>query len=528
MWHDIVVIEKITMTQRINILLYYLKMLPIIGKKLPEHWYASLKFKHVCTILAFLLDLFSIFLRKGLYIALFIILPAQIMCQEQEGRLFCIVFIYLILNGIAGPFMLDTMTHPARKEFVMIQLMHMGAKRYVYANWIIYALLHNVMLLLCLLVLFATNAYPMYYPFLLIAISFIMRLSGNVFQLYFAQKKEKPLGLLYNCLVFILTYGVAFGGAYWIRNDVYTLPVVITMLVIVLVNALCMIRIEKRMQYEIIMRKMMNINRSVIEGTLQKDAFKKDVEIRDRDISAQDLKTEKFNHKKGYAYLNALFFHRHKHLFYKPMRNRMIGIVLVFVCANIFVYFLRDVIPILSNPYVLLPGMVFVMYAISIGERVTRAMFYNCDVSLLHFGYYRTPSAILENFTIRLRKIIFLNSILTTLISVGCLSIMVCMQISFPLFEIALFILTLYSISIFFSVHHLCMYYLLQPYTGELEMKSPMFAVVSGIVYFVSYMAMRLDGTFQFTLIVLGATILYSVVALLLIWKKAPTTFHIR
>ena len=155
-------------------------------------------------------------------------------------------------------------------------------------------------------------------------------------------------------------------------------------------------------------------------------------------------------------------------------------------------------------------------------------MFYNCDVSLLHYSYYRQPSAILENFIIRLRRIIFLNSIVATLINIGFISVLICLRTAFPILDILLYILTIYSISIFFSVHHLCMYYLLQPYTGELEMKSPIFAVVGGVVYFVSYMAMQIEGSMVFTLIVLSATLLYSVIALVLVWKKASSTFHIR
>lgn len=46
---------------------------------------------------------------------------------------------------------------------------------------------------------------------------------------------------------------------------------------------------------------------------------------------------------------------------------------------------------------------VFLMYCITSGRSITRALFYNCDQSLMKYGYYRRPDAILKNFRIRLR-----------------------------------------------------------------------------------------------------------------------------
>ncbi len=47
--------------------------------------------------------------------------------------------------------------------------------------------------------------------------------------------------------------------------------------------------------------------------------------------------------------------------------------------------------------------LVFIMYCITSGRNITKALFYNCDYSLLKYGYYRKPEAILKNFRIRLR-----------------------------------------------------------------------------------------------------------------------------
>lgn len=55
--------------------------------------------------------------------------------------------------------------------------------------------------------------------------------------------------------------------------------------------------------------------------------------------------------------------------------------------------------------------MVFIMYTMSTGERICKAMFYNCDISLLRYGYYRQGKVILSNFTSRLKRTVLLNII---------------------------------------------------------------------------------------------------------------------
>ena len=54
----------------------------------------------------------------------------------------------------------------------------------------------------------------------------------------------------------------------------------------------------------------------------------------------------------------------------------------------------------------MMPLMVFVMYLESTGARICKAMFFNCDISLLKYGYYREADVILKNFKIRLKKLL--------------------------------------------------------------------------------------------------------------------------
>ncbi len=52
---------------------------------------------------------------------------------------------------------------------------------------------------------------------------------------------------------------------------------------------------------------------------------------------------------------------------------------------------------------VFLPYFAFIMYAINRGTGFTRALFMNCDHSLLTYSFYKKPDMVLTLFRIRLK-----------------------------------------------------------------------------------------------------------------------------
>ena len=118
-----------------------------------------------------------------------------------------------------------------------------------------------------------------------------------------------------------------------------------------------------------------------------------------------------FTNRRGYEYLNAVFFHRQKRIFFRPVRNRLL-IITVFA---LFIFVLGKIIGISDKSAAalnsLFPSLVFIMYLMNIGIRATRSLFYNCDVSLLQYSFYRRKDAVLKNFAIRFRYLILYNLI---------------------------------------------------------------------------------------------------------------------
>ena len=176
-----------------------------------------------------------------------------------------------------------------------------------------------------------------------------------------------------------------------------------------------------------------------------------------------------------------------------------------------------------------LPYFVFIMYAINRGTGFTRALFMNCDHSLLTYSFFKQPKMILKLFTIRLREIMKIN-LLPALIIGGGLSVLLYASggTDNPLNYAVLFV-SILCMSMFFSVHYLTIYYLLQPYNTATEIKSGTYQLVCSITYIVCFFFMQIQlPTLLFGTACIAFCILYCIVACIIAYRLAPKTFRLR
>ena len=93
----------------------------------------------------------------------------------------------------------------------------------------------------------------------------------------------------------------------------------------------------------------------------------------------------------------------------------------------------------------------------------------------------------------------------------------------------ALLFVSVVALCIFFSVHYLMLYYLLQPYNAGTEIKSGTYQFMTSVTYFVCYMTMQVKmSTVIFGIMTIVFCVIYCIVASILVYKLAPKTFRIR
>lgn len=436
----IFLVKQIDLAQKINGLIYYAKMIPWIGKFIKDRWYTLPSLKRILSWLWFLGSLLVSFGMRFAYVMLMLYLPMQMMFgwKQQEAVLASELLAFIMLSGIAGPFLINHTTSPQKKEYVMIHLMHMNARIYTFARWVMEIGISALMMLLSLGIMFMIQKDPMWYAIPMTMFYIVMHFLGESFYIRYIKKLDK--NYVYVLIVFLITYGIAYGlPAMKITFMNASLYMIIAMVILSIPVGIFVYRDLRKVDYTTVLREGIIKNRDIYSGVMMKEAKVSDVKLKDKDYSEAELRSRKNEDKQGYEYLNAIFFQRHKRLFYRPMRNRILGILLVFTLIDLCVIVLGKDIMQISDPLTMIPSLLFLLYFISIGERVTRAMFYNCDVSLLHYGYYRQPKAILANFKIRLRKLILMNVFLAVLLCIGFLSVMVIGKMYFPPVHIGLF-----------------------------------------------------------------------------------------
>ena len=169
------------------------------------------------------------------------------------------------------------------------------------------------------------------------------------------------------------------------------------------------------------------------------------------------------------------------------------------------------------------------MYAINRGTGFTTALFTNCDHSLLTYSFYKQPVMILKLFRIRLREIMKINLLPAFVIGAGLAILLFASGgTDNPLNYVVLFV-SILCMSMFFSVHYLTIYYLLQPYNAGTEIKSGTYRLVMSITYLVCFFLMQVRmPTLVFGLLCIFFCVLYSIVACILVYKLAPRTFRLR
>ena len=510
---------SLRMTCKINAILYLIKSLPLLRKRLPDDVFKVQWLKILATVFAVMWEIGTAFLGKLLYFLLLIALPAHFL-DTASGATFLHLFLMLtIAGGLLNEYL---MNHDEVASYAVL-LMGMDARQYTLVNFG-YAILKMVVGYLAFGLLFGLLLGAPWWGCLLIplAAAAVKTIFGAA-QIWAYQRrgyvKER------NPAVIIIAGVGLMGGAYGLPYLGIAMPAWATaaiMAVLVIAGTLCLRTILTFRDYRVVHQQLrVNMEQAVSElDNAEINQSRK--AISDKKGIASD--------RHGFEYLNDLFFKRHKKLLWKPC----ILMAAVFAFAVAAVIVLMEMTPEfrqLVNEHVmtLLPCMAFVMYIWNKGDQFTQALFINCDRSLLTYSFYKDPKSVLKLFVIRLRSVVKLNLLPAMVIGLGLPLVLFLSGGTDRWTDYLVLFVTVIAMSIFFSVHYLTVYYLFQPYTAGTEMKSVPYTVINALVYVVCYMLLQLKlPPIGFGLLMIGFTVVYCTAALTLVYKLAPKTFKFR
>lgn len=512
-------------TYYVNSILYALKQIPLIKKLLPEKIYGVWGFKVFANVLSVLWEILSAFLGKFAYIALMIVMVTGFYAPKDESALFLHIFVLLT---VIGAFMNTYMFNPTKDKYYAIVLMRMDAKAYTIVNYA-YAILKVLAGFGVFGILFGKACgLPLWQCIMLPFFVAGMKSAEAARCLADYEKRgavtnENKLGNFSWVMVCIL-----LAAAYGLPALGICLPKAFCtgfMGICILAGVLAWRKIlhfsAYREMYQLILSPsefIENVSKQAVAET-QKQSHAM--------ISADTGIQSK---KSGLEYMNELFIKRHQKLLWKSaMRITLASVAIIGILLAAFS--IKPEIAEMIHGFLLseLPCFVFVMYAINKGAGFTRALFINCDHSLLTYAFYKQPKAILKLFWIRLREIVKINLLPAAVIGAGMMLLLYFSGGTTNLWDYAVIFVTIAGLSIFFSVHYLTLYYLLQPFNAGTEVKSGTYQIITSATYIVSYCLIQFEvPTFVFGLATIGFCILYAVIASLLVYRFAPKTFRIR
>lgn len=509
-------------TYRVNSILHSLKQVPLLRRLLPEALYQVRGLKVFANILSALWELLSIFLFKFLYFCTMVCGMGMLYKEVPAGLTFLHILLFLTL---IGTYMNTGLFDPTRDKYYAMILLRMNARSYTLVHYgyvlfktvvgflpftVLFGMAWDVPLWLCLLIPFCVAGAK------LTAAAYSLREYEKNGSVRNENRLEK--------FDWILT-GVLLAMAYLLPALGIVLPLkasVVLWLIWIPAGLVSLRRVGSFRYYR-------QINQELLAQVVtQMDPVQKaEKTASEKAISADTSITSR---KQGFAYLNELFIKRHRKILWRSA-IRIANVCALLCCGILLLMALLPGTRGNVNEMVMtwLPYFAFIMYMINRGTGFTKALFMNCDHSLLTYSFYKKPGFVLRLFQLRLVEIMKINAVPALVIGVGlCLILAASGGTDNPLNYVVL-LSSILSMSLFFSVHYLTVYYLLQPYTAGSEMKSGTYRIVMVLTYAACYAMMHL----RLPILVFGAAciafcVLYSAIACILVYRFAPRTFRLR
>ena len=515
---------KLQNTYRTNSIIYSIKQLPLIKRILPNSLYKNKGLKIFANIISILWEIISVFIGKIIYITAMIFGPLS-WYNGNEAVIFLHLFTFLTLaGGVLNTYMLN----PSKDKYYAIVLMNINARKYGLSNYY-YQLIKLVIGFLPFTILFGKIVGVSLFigillPFFVLAVKLI----AMNFCLYKFKKTKKainenlPTKFVWSfvgiCL--LLAYGLPAINI-TINSVIFLYIFVITMIF----GIYSLVKIHNFKDYRKMYKQILTESNVYIQEKVNGTQA-----IKDNSLKQIELDKKYTSNKSGFAYFHELFVKRHKKILTEAVKKQSV-VILILIIAIIIGIKLNVEFKTRTNEILLvyLPYFVFIMYLINRSSTVTTAMFMNCDYSMLTYRIYRTPKVILGIFKERLKTLITIN-LMPAIIIGGGLALLLYLSggTDNPINYLILFV-SIIAMSTFFSVHYLVMYYLLQPYNVNTEMKSSTYKGVQGLTYIVCWYMIQIKmPIFTFGIATIVFCIAYSLISLFIAYKYAPKTFKLR
>lgn len=182
---------------------------------------------------------------------------------------------------------------------------------------------------------------------------------------------------------------------------------------------------------------------------------------RDLDVDDKNLSKTKFRGSSGFAFLNSLFFQRHRKILLKA---KIISTLFFLVSGMIILVKFKnmDNIP---NFEAILTVSSAINFLVLNEENIQRQLFINCDQGLISYGFYRQRKNVLKMFELRCFS---LFKILSIPVAGLCLISLIYGKLANISEDKLIILFSLIGLAwIFYTIYPLFRYYIFQPFNQD-------------------------------------------------------------
>ena len=557
-----------------NGLVYALKKTPVIGRFLPDRLYSTKFLKVIYWVFHIIVEVFKLFIGKifGLgmiYLVSLFLMTEYIEFDKASGvsapELYaCFALLLFILYALFGLLINRPYFKCTQEKEYLVFMLRMNAGKlnntlFVYDLFKLVTgyLIAGIIALLC--------GAPFWLYLGIPVLAVFIKLFGTgaqAFAFRIKHRRQKPMkdsafSLVFRICVVLLSAPFIFA---FIANGYYfPLPAVLAAAGVLVLLGIWGFTILKGFDSGLHRRALNdNIVRTEVSMYKSPDTTKNFKKLK--------AKGSVKGNKKGFEYLNALFVKRHGNmLIVKPIVFTVITFLIMglMIFGFIYSYYLKfgsdNCLNMIGNNLLnlilfgryedaLMPfdpqsaddffrwlaqsHMLAMLIPVSVADnsfKSTQAMYINCDNSLMTFSFFKQRDKIIRLFDIRFKQLIKIH--LAPSIAFGLFADLILFYTGgqdYP-FQYLLTILVCVLMSAIYSMIWLSMYYLFQPFTTTVNVKSGIYNVIRIIIFFVfSVLVWVPSNTFVLALILLVFTAVFVFVMRKAVFRHAPRTWKAR
>lgn len=531
MIRNVLIIQEYDLIKSLNGIFFWLKKLPILGKFISEKIYKYiLKIVESVSWISLIIPFFTKIISKLIFygIIVLIITKGNILTPDEQD--INIIISYISILTLFG-FMKNAFEfyRADGHSYYFIRQFKMNPKYYFIGQFLFSLIVFSFTYSIAISVIFSIMKIEI--SFINIVSFIIFSCSLRLFAALFALKLNlKDKKIEWSESVVLIIYFMLSGLMLYFNNIVFSFltinlkilynPAFLVLGFLIIFISFKGVLKQNNFDEVIYPRLTINILKTVDNAEIQFSG----VETKDEKIL---LDEEDFSKYSGIKYINEIFFKRHDRVYKKKTRIAFLIKCLIFIAISIGVFF----IPLGENDVEFFNKGYFVILFVSCyftfsGNYFIKYCFYNMDYPLMKSNFYRKPEYIMEAMKIRFVKLLKNQSIpfILMMIMIICINQSYQLGIEHLLISLASGILGV----LFFSLHYLFAYYIIQPFTKDLEIKNPLYNGLTYIIYMSAYLMMS-SSIIQYIFVSLIVfSIIYIILGFLGLKYLAPKRFKLR